>query len=115
MSILRFNKKSPFLEMDTEGFEYHKLEELYAKYGARQTYRVRALYVNESKFGLSPLATTDKFFVNLPNHLVGDVQEIISDDELVEQINLGKIGFKIYEYVSRKYNKVCYGIEWIEL
>jgi len=115
MSILKFNKKSPFLKMDTEGFEYHKLGALYAEYGARQIYRVRALYVNESKFGLSPLATTDKCFVNLPNHLAEDVQEIISDEDLVEQINLGKIGFKIYEYTSKKYNRVAYGIEWIEL
>lgn len=114
MSILKFNKKSPFLKMDTEGFEYHKLGELYTKYGSRQTYRVRALYVNDSKYGLSPLAITDKFFVNLPNHLAEDVYDIISDDNIVEQINLGKIGFKIYEYTSKKYNRVAYSIEWIE-
>lgn len=115
MSILKFNKKSPFLEVNTEGFEYKKLEDLIVKNGAKHSYKVRALYVNDSKFGKSPLATIDDCFVNLPNHLVEDVEQIISDDEIVEQINLGKVGFKIYEYTSKKYNKVAYGIEWIEL
>lgn len=115
MSILDFNKRRKFLYVDTEGFEYKKLGDLYKTYGKDEVYVVRALYINDTKFGKSPLAVSDRCFINLPNHLVGDIEQIINDDELVEQINLGKIGFKIYEYVSRKYNKVCYGIEWVEL
>ena len=115
MSIMDFNKRSKFLSVDTEGFEYKKLEELYKTYGKDEVYTVRALYINDTKFGKSPVAVGDRCFINLPKHLVGDIEQIINDEELVEQINLGKIGFKIYEFVSRKYNKVCYGIEWVEI
>jgi len=114
MGFSKFNRVSKFNAIDTEGYEYRKLEELYKEYGKDVTYPIRALYVNNGKYGESAVAVTDGFFINLPNHAVADVKEIIADDELVQMINDGLVSISIYEYYSHKYNGTFYGIKWIE-
>lgn len=114
MGFSKFNRGSKFNAIDTEGYEYRKLEELYKEYGKDVTYPIRALYVNNGKYGESAVAVTDGFFINLPNHVVVDVKEIIADDELVQMINDGLVSISIYEYYSHKYNGTFYGIKWIE-
>ena len=113
MSFNKFNRRSRFEYIDTGGYEYHKLADLYEQYGKDATYPIRALYLNDTKFGTSVVAVTDGFFINLPSHTQNDVAEIIADDEMVAQINAGEVSIQIYEYFSKKYNKTFYGIEWI--
>lgn len=114
MAFEKFNRGLRFNPINTEGYEYMKLEELYKEYGEEKEYPIRALYVNETKYGESAVATTDGFFINLPSHTVNDVKEIIADDELVQMINDGRVSISIYEYYSSKYNGTFYGIKWIE-
>lgn len=114
MGFSKFNRGSQFNPINTEGYEYRKLEELYKEYGKDVQYPIRALYVNETKFGESAVATTDGYFINLPSHVVGDVKEIIADEDLVNRINEGLVSIEIYEYFSHKYNSVFYGIRWVE-
>ena len=114
MGFEKFNRGLRFNPINTEGYEYRKLEELYKEYGKEMEYPIRALYVNETKFGESAVAATDGFFINLPSHTVNDVREIIEDDELVQMINDGCVSISIYEYYSSKYNGTFYGIKWIE-
>ena len=114
MGFERFNRGFRFNPINTEGYEYRKLEELYKEYGADMEYPVRALYVNESKYGECAVAATVGFFINLPSHTVNDVREIIEDDELVQMINEERVSISIYEYYSSKYNGTFYGIKWIE-
>jgi hypothetical protein len=52
--------------------------------------------------------------VNLPEHLLEDVQDMISDSEAVEQINAGKAGFKIRTYTDRK-GGTSYSVEWMDI
>lgn len=113
MGFEKFNRRSRFEYIDTEGYEYRKLADLYEQFGKDATYPIRALYLNDTKFGKSAVAVTDGFFINLPAHTQKDVAEIIADDDLVQMINEGKVSIRIYEYFSRKYNKTFYGIEWI--
>lgn len=114
MGFERFNKGFRFNPLNTEGYEYRKLGELYEEYGKDKEYPVRALYVNETKYGESAVAATDGFFINLPSHTVNDVREIIEDDELVQMINEGRVTITIYEYYSHKYDGTFYGIRWNE-
>jgi len=114
MGFSRFNRGSEFNAINTEGYEYRKLEELYKEYGKEATYPIRALYVNNGKYGERATAVTDGFFINLPNHAVADVKKIIADDELVQMINDGLVSISIYEYYSHKYNGTFYGFKWIE-
>lgn len=114
MGFEKFNRGLKFNPINTEGYEYRKLEELYKEYGADVEYPVRALYVNKTKFGESAVAVTDGYFINLPSHVVDDVKEITADEELVQMINDGLVSITIYEYYSHKYNDTFYGIRWVE-
>lgn len=114
MGFEKFNKSMRFNPINTLGYEYKKLDELYKEYGADVEYPIRALYVNKTKYGESAVAVTDGYFINLPSHVVDDVKEIIADDELVRMINDGFVSIAIYEYYSHKYDGVFYGIRWIE-
>lgn len=117
MSILNFNVNTPtFKFKGTQGFEYRTLEELYKANGKEQEYLVNGLYVNDnSKFGKSPLIVGSSEYINLPNHMVSQIEEIRNTESIVEDINNGKVGFRIYEYHQKAYNKICYSIEWVEM
>ena len=109
----KYNKVKRF-DVNTDGFEYKKLEELY-KEGKVNIFPLKALYINtKGKFGDRPLAVTDKCFVNLPNHLLETVREMLNDAELIEAINADKVAFEIYAYEDKTYNKLCYSINWVD-
>lgn len=116
MSILQFNNsKAYFTFKDTDNFEYKELESLY-KEGSEVVREVRALYINDnSMYGKAPLLVTSDCFVNLPSHMVSEIQDIVSHESIVQDINDGKVGFKIYKYFQKKYKKECYSIEWVEI
>ena len=117
MSITKFNKKAVSFDFKAgEDFKYKSLKDLYVENGEDKIYKVNALYINTSGiYGEQPLAITDEEFVNLPKHLLGTVEEIRNNEELVNDINNGKVGFEIYEYNSKTYNRIAYSINWLEL
>lgn len=116
MSVLDFNANNTrFTFEGGQDFEYKKLEELYLDNGKEEVYKVNALYINDSKFGRQPLAITDNENVNLPMFLVDTVEEIRRNESIVEDINNGKVGFTIYQYVNTKYDKLGYGVNWVEI
>lgn len=117
MSITKFNKKAVSFNFKAgEDFIYKSLKDLYLENGKDKIYKVNALYINTSGiYGEQPLAITDDEFVNLPTHLLGTVEEIREDENLVNDINNGKVGFEIYEYNSKRYNRKAYSINWLEL
>lgn len=116
MSITRFNKNIAYFTYDREKSRpYTNLKTLYKKYGKDRVYKVLGLYVNEGKFGEQGLAVLDDVQVNLPKHLVPVIKEIRADEQLVLDINEGKVGFKIYEYYTKRYNKTAYSVHWVEL
>ena len=96
-------------------FEYCTLEELYKTNGKDKVYQVNALYLNDSLYGKQGLAVTNDEYVNLPSHLNDAVKQIRDNEQLVVDINNGLVGFKIYEYKNKKYNKFAYSVEWVEL
>lgn len=120
MSITRFNKggngENLYFVYDREKSRpYTNLESLYKLNGKDKVYKVLGLYVNEGKFGEQGSAVLEDVQVNLPKHLVPVIKEIRSDEKLVSDINAGLVGFKIYEYISKKYNVKAYSIRWVDI
>lgn len=116
MSITRFNESIAYFTYDKEKSRpYTNLETLYKEHGKDKVYKVLGLYINEGKFGEQGSAVLEDVQVNLPKHLNNVIKEICSDEELVSDINAGKVGFKIYEYISKKYNVKAYSIRWVDI
>ena len=110
----KFNKGSKFNFKTVDDPQHVSLEVLYNK-NPDQIHDVKALYINtKSRFGDAPCVAIDPvIIVNLPNHLLDTVKEMINDDECVAAINNNEVKFKIYSYKDRTFNKTCYGVEWL--
>ncbi len=113
----KYNKGARFtFQTDTSNFVFRSLEELYKEGADKRFVRVRGMYINrKGNFGDSPVVLHDRFFVNLPQHLTGTVQEMLQDDDLIAAINAGCVGFKVYKYQDSKFHKDCYSVEWVDV
>lgn len=117
MSITRFNHVSPFTFRAGKDFQYYTLKQIAeaTHNWQEKEFPIRALYINtKSRYGASPVAVCDSFYVNLPSHLMDDVRNIMADPEVVADINAGKCGFKIRAYQNSQGGE-SYTVEWIEL
>ncbi len=106
--------------VNTEGFEYFSLQDLFECNGEDQTYVLKGVFINKNKkekqlkeFGVSPVGILEDRFVNLPNHMADEVAEMLKDPEDIEAIKNGEAVFKIRPYES--HGKTCYGVDWQEV
>lgn len=81
---------------------------------------LRGLFISRNKdakhlkeYGPSVVAIIDGKLVNLPNHMLEEVEGILADPEDVEAIKAGHVGFYIRAYES--HGKDCYGVQWIDV
>ena len=119
----KFNKGvNKFTYQTDQTFEFYKLGELLEENGGDEVYTLRGLWINTGgMYGDSPVAVIEDRYVNLPNHMLDTVREMIADDEAVELINAGKIGFKIYSYAKtlkvnkKEVDKICYSINFVDI
>jgi len=115
----KHNKGAINWGIDTEGFEYYKLQDLYELVGDDDL-KLYGLFINSknhSDYGASCVAILEDRFVNLPQHMIPEIEEILSDAEDVAAIKAGKVGFRIRTYESDKKkgkDKTCYSISWID-
>lgn len=109
----RFNRHNTF-DIDTKDFKWVKLETLYNT-DPDKTYTLLGLFVKGSKYGKEPDAIIDGFKVNLPRHLLDTVNDMLDDDQVIDAIKAGKVGFKIYSYHSNSYDKDAYSVTWLDL
>lgn len=116
MTITNFNETVAYFTYDKEKKrEYTNLKDLYKENGKDKVYEVLGLYVNTSKFGEQGSAVLEDIQVNLPKHLVPVINEIRGNEKLVDDINAGRVGFTIYEYIPKNYNKKAYSIRWEDI
>lgn len=109
----RFNKEKIF-NIDTTNFDYVSLEEMYQ--GDDIVYPVRGIYLNEkSLYDPAPVIATDSYYVNLPSHMYQQCKEILADRIAINEINKGCVGFEIYRYEQKRFNKICYSIRWVDV
>lgn len=112
----KYNKNGKIFAVNTEGWtEYVGLSDLYER-NPEGEYPVKGFYINtKGKFGDRPTLISDGFFVNLPEHLLEDVQKIMANPADVADIDSGKVAFRVRPYVSKTYNKACFGVEYIDV
>lgn len=115
-NITQFNETVAYFTYDKEKKrEYTNLKDLFSKNGKDTVYEVLGLYINDSKFGEQGSAVLDDVQVNLPKHLTPVIKEIRGNEKLVEDINDGLVGFEIYQYIPRNYDKKAYSIRWVDI
>lgn len=112
----KFNKTT--FGIATTDFQYTKLADIFNSEnegGKDVIHNINGLYVNKSQLGDSPVIIDEKNkrLVNLPSHTAETVREILADDEAVQTIKDGKVGYTIYEYES--HGKKCYSISFVDL
>ena len=112
----KFNKTT--FGIDTTDFQYIKLADIFNSQnegGKDVIHHINGLYVHKSQLGDSPVIIDEKNkrLVNLQSHTAETVREILADDEAVETIKAGKVGYTIYEYES--HGKKCYSISFVDL
>lgn len=112
----KFNKTT--FGIDTTDFQYTKLADIFnseSEGGKDVIHKINGLHVHKSQLGDSPVIIDEenKRLVNLPSHTAETVREILADDEAVETIKAGKVGYTIYEYES--HGKKCYSISFVDL
>lgn len=109
----RFNHTNIF-DVDTKSFKWVNLETLFNT-DPDKTYTLLGLFTKGSKFGKEPDAIIEGFKVNLPRHLLDTVEDMLDDNQVIEAIKAGKVGFKVYSYHSNTYNKDAYSVTWLDL
>ena len=103
-------KRNRQLDIDTTGFTYVKLADLYKENGAETVYTVLGCYQHDGQFGRESVVIIANYFVNLPHHLNDDVAEIMQNMNIIENKQLG---FKVIPYTSKYGN--FYTVQWIDL
>lgn len=113
----KYNKASWDFETP-KGLEYTSLRDLYERNGFGTEYRIRALYINEGKFGKQPTVVctlgNEVIKTSLPSHLTDVVERMRGDDEDVQAINDGLAGFTIYKYESKN-GRTCFSVNWVDI
>lgn len=128
----KYNKEKLF-KINTDGFEYISLEDLYkeresnvviedfedpeeVKEIVEETiYQVRGIYINtKGLYDDAPVVALDSAYVNLPAHMTQICREILSDPQAIAAINAGRVGFTIYAYEKPQYHKTCYSVRWVD-
>lgn len=117
-SFSSFNKERLF-DIDTSDFEYLKLKDLYERDGEGEIYPVRGIYIGtKSEFAdESPVLATDTHYVNLPQHQLIDIKEMLNSRQAINCINNGGAGFTIEKYNKKLKSgatKVCYKAHWVD-
>lgn len=107
----KYNKGGLYNHKTKGTEEYTSLEELYNNFKDKPI-KVLNFYINKkSLYGDYPIAVTENFLVNLPQHLLDTVLEMLQDEEVAEIANNGKLGMTIYKYKGKKWGG--YSVNWV--
>lgn len=114
MLLDKYNKKkvNVFKYEQVENPEYKSLKELYEN--GKTEILIKGFFINtKGYYGESAVAMARGFNINLPNHLLETVKEMLTDDEVIEMINNDRVGIEIYQYTSKKWG-TNYSVNFIE-
>ena len=114
-SFTSFNKERLF-NVDTSDFDYKKLEDLYNENGEDYVYPITGVYIGtKSKFAAeTPIVATDDCYVNLPDHQLGSIKEMLASKQAVDYINSGAAGFMIEKYHQKRFDVDCYSAVFVD-
>lgn len=103
---------------------YISCENLYKKNGPDKVYTFHAAYINKadgehegSRFAEeTAVVALDDIYVNVPQHQLQDVKDILASTEMINAINRNRAGFKVVTYTMRNYpGETFYKIHWLDL
>lgn len=113
MSLASYNKGSKFINIpDTTNFEVLKTKEAYEKYGSA-TIRLHGMFISKAQWKY-PVAITKNEFILLPSHMRDVIEEILTDDEAIDQINNGFAGIKMTTWEDKN-DELHYSAEFVDL
>lgn len=94
-----------------------KLKDLYAEHqDPDHALMVRGMFINDkSRYGRSAALICDGFNVNLPGHMVNEVEQIMNDPDDVAAINAGRVMFYVRPYESKTYKTTAYAVTWVDV
>ena len=120
MSFAEKHNKTRIFEIETEGLEYSKPEEAFNEYGKDAVYRLDALFINrKGMYDDAPVAVVtinnDQFMLNMPAHMTEEVEKILADSTDIKDIKSGKVGIKLRPYHQKKFNRDCFGQEFVDI
>lgn len=113
MGITKLNKNAKVdWGFNTEGFEFKKIGEL----EEGKVYPLRGCFTTPDKgYGVGAVLITDSCLVNIPNRYVDDVKYMMNDSECIDEIKTSRAGFKYSTYLSEKYKRTGYSIEFLNI
>lgn len=120
MSFAEKHNKTRIFDIETEGLEYVKPEDAFNKYGRDAVYRLDALFINrKGNYDDAPVAVVttnnEQFMLNMPAHMTEEVEKILADSTDINDIKSGKVGIKLRPYHQRKFNRDCFGQEFVDI
>lgn len=115
MSFATRHNKGTSWGVNTEGYEFKKLEDLYKSNGSEKVYICKGFIITKGKFGEGVSVITDGYFMNMPSHMIDEFKEILKSEEDINDIKSGKVGIQIYTYIDKTYNKTCFGARFIDI
>lgn len=97
---------------NTEGFEFKKCADM----PLDTIFIVRGAFITPDRgFGRGAVLILDDCNLNLSARYLEDVEAILDDTELQEDIKTGKAGIKITTFISDKYKKTGYNVEFLDI
>ena len=112
-----FNRERLF-DIDTSGFDYFKLRDLYEADGEGIEYIIRGLYIGtKSEFSEeSPIVALEDRYVNLPLFQLDEVKDMLASKAAIAAINRGEGAFKVEKYLKKLKtgSRVCYKAVWCD-
>lgn len=111
MGISNLNKGSVF-DINTEGFEFKNLADLELD----TEYIIKGVYILKKRGKMRqdmPNAILEDCIVNLPSHLLEDVNTILTTPEYIAQIKADKCAISVYVYTDE--NGEHRSIKWIDI
>lgn len=94
-------------------FPYEKLKDVFDPKNPNRVFLCRGVFLNPKSKYSKAVMINDDCYVNLPAHLEGTVDDILQDQEAIDQINAGLLGYRIREYAGQ--NGKNYSIDWVDL
>lgn len=117
MDFTKFNKVVATFKNARKDLPFKKVNEI----NLNEVYRVNGVFSVNGKFGIRYFVSlfneknNDFFNFDLPIGQNENARMICSDVDSVESINNGECGIIINTYNSKKYNKKCVSIEWVNI
>ena len=102
--------------VNSDNFPFVDLKEV-AQQNGLKVLKVQGAFTFEGKKKkLRPVLIADNLKINLPDHLLKDVQKLLGNDEYIQAVNEGKCGFQITSYEDEQYgNGTCYSGLFIDI